>query len=149
MPLIVGGSAGPLSAQVAARAADEYNTIFVTPDEAGRRRAAVADAWEDAGRDRASRRFSLLTGCLVAGDEDMLVARAGRLAERRATGRTPDAELAEAQAGPWIAGTPDRAVTRLRALAEAGVDRVMLQLHLHDELDQIELIGRTLAPELR
>jgi alkanesulfonate monooxygenase SsuD/methylene tetrahydromethanopterin reductase-like flavin-dependent oxidoreductase (luciferase family) len=141
MPLIVGGRAGAKGAAIAARAADEYNTVYVTPDEARARRAAVEDAWDDAGRDPASLRFSVMTGCLVAGDESALLERAGRLAERRATGRSAEAELAEVTAGPWIAGTPDEAGARLRALADAGVDRVMLQLFLHDELDQIKLIA--------
>src|SRR5512132_2411077 len=43
--LIVGGSAGPRSAALAARFADEYNTVFATPDECRRRRAAVEQAW--------------------------------------------------------------------------------------------------------
>src|SRR5436190_10377668 len=149
MPLIVGGRAGPKSVAIAARAADEYNTIYATPEEARSRRAAAVDAWVAAGRDPATLRFSIMTGCLVAGDEDALLERAGRQAERRATGRSADAELAEATSGPWITGTPDQALDRLRALSDAGVDRVMLQLHLHDELDQIELIAQLKGSELK
>jgi hypothetical protein len=37
------------------------------------------------------------------------------------------------------------ACEQLLRLAEAGVDRVMLQLLLHDDIAQIELIGRRLA----
>ena len=36
-----------------------------------------------------------------------------------------------------------------RALADAGVDRVMLQLLLHEDLDQIALIGGELAAAVR
>jgi alkanesulfonate monooxygenase SsuD/methylene tetrahydromethanopterin reductase-like flavin-dependent oxidoreductase (luciferase family) len=145
MPVIVGGGAGRRSAAIAARHADEYNTPFATADEARSRRAVVADAWREAGRDDAALRFSVMTGCLVGRDEEELLARAGRLAERNATGRSAAAEL-DAVPESWIAGTPPRAVERLRALADAGVDRVMLQLLLHDEVDQLELIGRGLAP---
>src|SRR5438046_2232186 len=45
----------------------------------------------------------------------------------------------------WISGTPDEAREQLRRLEEAGVDRVMLQLLLHDDVAQIELIGREIA----
>jgi hypothetical protein len=38
---------------------------------------------------------------------------------------------------------------RLRELAELGVDRVMLQLLLHDDVDQIALIGGDLAAAAR
>jgi alkanesulfonate monooxygenase SsuD/methylene tetrahydromethanopterin reductase-like flavin-dependent oxidoreductase (luciferase family) len=147
LPIIVGGSGRPRTVAVAARFAGEYNTVYATADEARERRSAVADAWRAAGRDPAGLRFSVMTGCLVASDEDALVARAGRLAQRRATGRSGAEEVAAAPPA-WIVGTPERAVRTLRGLAGAGVDRVMLQLHLHDELDQIELIGRVLAPAL-
>jgi alkanesulfonate monooxygenase SsuD/methylene tetrahydromethanopterin reductase-like flavin-dependent oxidoreductase (luciferase family) len=145
LPIIVGGSAGPRSAAIAARHADEYNTISATAEEARSRRAVVADAWRAAGRDDATLRFSVMTGCLIGRDEDDLLARAGRLAERAATGRSAREEL-DALPESSIAGTPSAAVERLGALADAGVDRVMLQLLLHEELDQLELIGRELAP---
>ncbi|MGH9278415.1 MAG: TIGR03560 family F420-dependent LLM class oxidoreductase, partial [Acidimicrobiales bacterium] len=70
--LIVGGNAGPRSAAAAARWADEYNTVFAGPAECARRRAAVAQAWEDAGRDPGTLVFSLMTGCVVATDRDGL-----------------------------------------------------------------------------
>src|ERR687888_2402020 len=40
-PVIVGGSAGPRAAALAARWADEYNTIYVTPDGARERRRGL------------------------------------------------------------------------------------------------------------
>src|SRR5947209_12046466 len=45
-PLIIGGVAGPRSAALAARFADEYNTVFPTLDDVGRRRDALAQACE-------------------------------------------------------------------------------------------------------
>ncbi|MEA2252210.1 MAG: hypothetical protein QOI62_885 [Solirubrobacteraceae bacterium] len=147
LPIVVGGGAGPRTVAVAARFADEYNTIYVTPDEARTRRSRVADAWRDAGRDPSTLRFSVMTGCLVARDEAELLERAGRLAEQRGSGRSAREEL-DAAPPAWIVGTVPAAAQRLRALADAGVDRVMLQLHLHDDLDQLELIGRDLAAAL-
>jgi hypothetical protein len=38
---------------------------------------------------------------------------------------------------------------RLRELADLGVDRLMCQLLLHDDLDQIALIGGELTAALR
>ena len=51
-PLIIGGNAGPRSAALAARYADEYNTVFATADEIRERRATVERACEQAGRGR-------------------------------------------------------------------------------------------------
>jgi F420-dependent oxidoreductase-like protein len=49
--LIVGGSAMPRGAALAARWADEYNTVFSTPDEARDRRGRIAAACAEQGRD--------------------------------------------------------------------------------------------------
>jgi alkanesulfonate monooxygenase SsuD/methylene tetrahydromethanopterin reductase-like flavin-dependent oxidoreductase (luciferase family) len=45
-----------------------------------------------------------------------------------------------------VCGTVDEAVARLRDLADAGVERMMLQHLLHDDLDAVELCGRELVP---
>jgi alkanesulfonate monooxygenase SsuD/methylene tetrahydromethanopterin reductase-like flavin-dependent oxidoreductase (luciferase family) len=45
-----------------------------------------------------------------------------------------------------VCGTVDEAVARLRDLADAGVERMMLQHLLHDDLDAVELFGRELVP---
>ncbi|HEY8584587.1 MAG TPA: TIGR03560 family F420-dependent LLM class oxidoreductase [Capillimicrobium sp.] len=138
-PLIIGGSAKPRSAALAARFADEYNTVMVTAEACRQRRAAVAAAWEEHGRDPATVRFSLMTGCLVGRDREQLDGRLRRLADEHG------AEPGET----WVSGTLDQAAGQLRALRDAGVDRVMLQLLLHDDLDQIAVIGGELADAVR
>jgi F420-dependent oxidoreductase-like protein len=148
-PLIVGGSAGPRSVALAAAWADEYNTVFATPDECRERRARVAAACAREARQPIP--FSLMTGVLVGADRDGLHARAERLAALRGEplpGGDPGAYVA-ALPPSWIVGTPDEAIARLRALADAGVARVMLQHLLHDDLDVVALLGDQLAPALR
>jgi F420-dependent oxidoreductase-like protein len=49
--LIVGGSAGPRGAALAAGWADEYNTVFPSEDEAKDRRERIAAACQAAGRE--------------------------------------------------------------------------------------------------
>jgi F420-dependent oxidoreductase-like protein len=146
-PLIVGGGAGARSAALAARWADEYNVFHVAPDVARRRRAAVAQAWEREGRDPATLRFSLMNGILIGADEHELEHRAQRLAAWRRQDVEPRA-LIDQLAGTWIVGTPDQVIARLREYEAAGVDRVMLQHHLHRDLGAVELIGRDVIPVL-
>jgi alkanesulfonate monooxygenase SsuD/methylene tetrahydromethanopterin reductase-like flavin-dependent oxidoreductase (luciferase family) len=148
LPIIVGGSGAPRSAAAAARFADEYNTPFPEPGELASRRAAVARAWSEAGRDPGTMRFSVMTGFLAGRDEGELLDRAGRLADKQAGGNSAREEL-DALPASWIAGTVDVVAERLRGMAGLGVDRVMCQLLLHDDLDQIALIGRELAPLVR
>ncbi len=70
---------------------------------------------------------------------------AGELAERtRGVGERLGVRDLQPHPG-WVVGTLDEAAEQLRAFAGAGADRVMLQLLLHDDVDQISLIGRELA----
>src|SRR5438105_7205765 len=144
-PLIVGGAAGAVSARLAAIWADEYNTVFASPEECSRRKARVAEAWETEGRDPATLRFSLMTGCVVGADEDEVLHRAGRVALR--SGRSGDGkDLIRETQGEWVVGTPQQALERLKELEEAGVERGMLQHLAHDDLEMVALIGREIAP---
>lgn len=139
-PLIVGGAAGPASAAVAARFADEYNTIFVPPEECARRRERVARAFEQHGRDPATLVFSLMTACLVGEDGDDLRRRARAVLSH--AGREGDGgELLERLRGTGVVGTIDDAAEQLRALEEAGVARVMLQHQDHTDLEMVRLLG--------
>jgi F420-dependent oxidoreductase-like protein len=141
-PLIIGGGGGRRSAELAARFADEYNTPFAAGDELRQRRQRVAQACERAGRDMLP--FSVMTGMVIGADEADLRDRARRLSERR-----PDFEGLSDPPPGWIIGTIDQTAEQLVKLREAGVDRVMCQHLLHDDLDAVALIGEELAPKVR
>ena len=137
--LIVGGSAKSGTLEPAARFADEYNTGAVSPREAARRRAAVAAACERAGRPPLT--FSLMTQCVVGGDRPSLERRLERIVEL--TGVDP-----RERRDVTLIGTVDEVAEKLRAYEEAGVERVMLQHLLHDDLEMVELLGREVAPRV-
>jgi F420-dependent oxidoreductase-like protein len=144
-PLLMGGVARPRSLAIAARWADEYNTVFVGPEEAGKRRDRWARAWEEAGREAGDLVFSLMTATVVGADEAEVRERVERLAGRR--GVDPDDMLSGARAS-GIVGTVDEVVDRLMAYEAAGVQRVMLQHLLHDDVEMLELIGREVIPRV-
>jgi F420-dependent oxidoreductase-like protein len=141
-PVLMGGDAGPRAARLAARWADEYNTVYATPDVVRDRRAKIAAACEAAGRRPIP--FSVMTGVLVAPDDATLRDRARVLAAEQGT--DPDPAGLREQQPAWIIGTPDEAIEQLTAFREAGVARVMLQHLVHTDLDTIALIGEELAP---
>jgi alkanesulfonate monooxygenase SsuD/methylene tetrahydromethanopterin reductase-like flavin-dependent oxidoreductase (luciferase family) len=148
-PLIVGGGAGRGTTEPAARFADEYNTLLADPDECARRRGRLDAACGRVGRDPATMRFSLMTGCLVGVDESELRERARRLLVRRGEESGDSDALVARYRERGVAGTPDEVVERLRELEEAGrVERVMLQHLQHDDLEMVAVIGREVAPKL-
>jgi len=140
-PLLIGGSGGRRSCRLAARYADEYNTLAATVDEVEQRRERLAEACDAEGRSMLP--FSLMTCVLVGADDDELALRAARL--ERHIDAEPGSILGDTPHG-WIVGTVADAAEQLRALADAGVERVFCQHLLHDDLDAVALIGERLAP---
>jgi F420-dependent oxidoreductase-like protein len=145
--LIVGGAGNRRSARLAAQWADEYNTNFVSPKECRRRRGQVLEAWEAANRDPGSLTFSLMTGCVVGANDSELRARA-RAVMGKSNESGSEIEWLKSLGDEWVVGTVDEAVDKLGVLAEAGVDRVMLQHLAHEDTDMVRLIGDEVAPKL-
>jgi alkanesulfonate monooxygenase SsuD/methylene tetrahydromethanopterin reductase-like flavin-dependent oxidoreductase (luciferase family) len=137
-PLIVGGGAGRGTADPAARFADEYNTFGVDAAEAGRRRKKLDEACERVGRDPATLRFSLMTPFVL-----------GRDHARRFVQVFPGAGSAD----EWfdelkrrgLAGSRVDLVDGLREFEAAGIERVMLQHVVHDDLDVVATLGEIAA----
>jgi F420-dependent oxidoreductase-like protein len=139
LPLIIGGSGGPRSVALAARWADEYNTVFPTVDEARQRREAVARACESERRDPLV--FSMVIGCVIGRDPAEVEDRARRLHQRAGADEPFDAWF-----GPrrevWLVGTVEEVGERLAAYEQVGVERVMLQHLLHDDTEAVGLLGQ-------
>jgi F420-dependent oxidoreductase-like protein len=146
-PIIVGGSGGSRSVELAARWADEYNTIFASVDECRARRERVMRALEAEGRDPQGFRFSLMTGVVAGGSEREVLERASRIMELGGEAGDPRRWLASL-ASEWVSGTAGEVVERLGKLEEAGVERVMLQNQLHADLDVIAFLGEEVRPQL-
>jgi F420-dependent oxidoreductase-like protein len=128
-PVIIGGSGGPRSLRLAARHADEYNTVFPTAGFCRELRGKLDERLP----------LSIMTGVLVGSNGADYERRVKRLEEWNG-----DAGISDA----WITGDVDAAVEQLRELADAGVARAMLQNLLHRDLDHVELIGREIIPAL-
>jgi len=135
-PILVGGSGTRGTAEPAARFADEYNTPFVSPEDA----AAIREKTRPL-------RFSVMTGCLIGETRKDALERAHTLYARRDREVSFEDWLARME-NFAVVGSIDEAAERLRAYERAGCDRVMLQHLLHTDLEPVRLIGRELAPAL-
>ena len=137
-PLIVGGSAGRGTADPAARFADEYNTFGVDAAEAARRRKKLDEACERVNRDPSSLRFSLMTPFVLGRDH------AGRFVQVFPGAGSADEWFDELKRR-GLAGSPVDLVDGLREFEAAGVERVMLQHVVHDDLDVVTALGEIAA----
>jgi alkanesulfonate monooxygenase SsuD/methylene tetrahydromethanopterin reductase-like flavin-dependent oxidoreductase (luciferase family) len=142
--VIVGGSGRPRTVALAARWADEYNTINKTPEQFRAVRDAVLEAADRLNRERPIS-FSLMTGFLIATDREELRDRARQLADWRDQDPADPDSLIASLPEAWIVGTVEEAASQFAELERAGVERVMLQHHLHGHTDTIDLIGRRLG----
>lgn len=147
LPLILGGRGGPRSLRLAARYADEYNTVMATPEEVADIRRRLDQACEAEGRDPASLPLSMMTGWLVGADRNELIDRASRLSQWKGEDGDGEAFIAGLREST-ILGTVDEAVMQLRELEEAGLTRVMGQHLLHRDLEAVALIGTEIGPQL-
>jgi alkanesulfonate monooxygenase SsuD/methylene tetrahydromethanopterin reductase-like flavin-dependent oxidoreductase (luciferase family) len=137
--LIVGGRAKPRSLRLAARWADEYNLVMMTLDECREAVPLVRKAWDDAGR--AKPVISLMTSCIIGSDEVDLLERVHATAEVRGEDATDPEAYLQNERPNSLTGTVAEIREQLAALAEAGVDRVMLQYLTHADLDGVDYIA--------
>jgi F420-dependent oxidoreductase-like protein len=141
--LLVGGAAGPRSLALAARFADEYNTVGVPLDELPERRRRLLDAWREAGRDPEEARLSLMTTCVVGRDRAEVKERIARVLA--VTGRDASVDEVVEQRPNWVLGTVAQVTERLQALEAAGVGRVMLQHLDHADTEMVAVLGEVAA----
>jgi alkanesulfonate monooxygenase SsuD/methylene tetrahydromethanopterin reductase-like flavin-dependent oxidoreductase (luciferase family) len=135
-PLIMGGNAGPRSAALATRFADEYNTPFASLEQIRQRKASIDEACEHAGREPIP--FSVMLGAVLGADSAEVERRARRVAD--ATGRDAGALLSDPPPG-WIVGTLEQAAEQLAPIRDAGVSRVMCNQFVEPEVEQVARLG--------
>ena len=137
IPILVGGSGKRRTPRLAARYAREFNVPFASAEDNARLFAGVRAACEEAGRAPESIVCSSALVLCVGRDE----AEVGRRAA--AIGREPDDLRAHG-----VAGTPAEAVEVLGRYAEAGAQRIYLQVLDLADLDHLDLVAAEVAPQL-
>jgi F420-dependent oxidoreductase-like protein len=135
-PIIIGGGGPKRTPALAARYAAEFNLAFpaldFVPLQFGRVRAALEAADRPADDITYSAAFVVCAGA----DESEVTRRAA------AIGR----EVDELRANSPLAGTPDEITGRLEQFAEAGVQRVYLQLLDLSDLEHLQLFAAEVMP---
>ncbi len=135
-PIIVGGGGPRRTPRLAARFADEFNLPFASVERFVEQRDRVIAACEDTGRDPTSMTWSVAQVLCCGADESEVERRAARI------GRGAD-ELRSNGA----AGIPDEVLERLRAYADAGAQRIYLQVLNLDDLDHLGLVASEILPQ--
>jgi alkanesulfonate monooxygenase SsuD/methylene tetrahydromethanopterin reductase-like flavin-dependent oxidoreductase (luciferase family) len=145
--IIVGGRGRTKTMRLAVTYADELNIPSATPAECRELRDVLHAACERYGRSPSTITFSMMTGCLVGATEREYRARAARL-EKLASHHPKLADYGRRVAVRGVVGTPEEAAERLGQLSRVGVERIMLQHLLHDDLELLDVIAEEIVPRL-
>ncbi|MCW2590466.1 MAG: putative F420-dependent oxidoreductase, Rv1855c family [Mycobacterium sp.] len=138
-PIVIGGSGAKRTPALTAKFAAEFNIPFAPLDTVKTQYERVAAAVADAGRGADSLKYSAaFVACAGRDDADVT-----RRAE--AIGRDVD----ELRSNSPLAGTAAEIVDHLGPFAEAGVQRVYLQLLDMRDLDHLAFFASEVIPQLR
>ncbi|MDP8908939.1 MAG: TIGR03560 family F420-dependent LLM class oxidoreductase [Chloroflexota bacterium] len=136
-PITIGGAGPRRTLPLVAKYADEWNAVSLPPDQYRERSRLLDDLLTAAGRDPASVRRTMMTRGAIAATAEGVQAKLG------------DRSAEELRARGAIVGTPSEAVPQLTALAEVGVQGVMLQWMEMDDITNLEVIAAEVLPQLR
>lgn len=136
-PILIGGNGEKRTIPLAAKYAEEWNGVFLTPERFREKCEVLNRQLDEIGRPRERVRRSLMVGTAFAPDE-------GSLQSKLQTRRVESVD--EARERGIVAGTPPMWVEQLRAYRDAGVQRIMLQWLEQDNIEGIEMVAREVVP---
>lgn len=134
-PILIGGNGPRRTLPLVARFAQEWNAVLIPAAEIKALNGQLDQLLLAQGRAPAAVRRSLMTSVHFGRDQAEL---------RRVLG---DRDADQLRASGHIVGTAAECVAQLAGLAEAGVQRVMLQWLDLDDVDRLEALGLALVPQ--
>jgi F420-dependent oxidoreductase-like protein len=148
IPLLIGGSGEKRTLPLVARYANEWNMTGATPERYRAKAAVLDEHCRAIGRNPAEIERSIMTAFLLGENEAALRKHCKAVQQVIPRLARMDAGEIPAAAGEWgwLAGTPDDLIASLRALSDAGVERVMLQHHDQDNDALLRLIAEEVMP---
>jgi alkanesulfonate monooxygenase SsuD/methylene tetrahydromethanopterin reductase-like flavin-dependent oxidoreductase (luciferase family) len=149
VPLLIGGGGEARTLPLVARYADEWDVPGgLSPEEWRAKNARLDELCLELDRDPRTLLRGASTAYLVARDTDELHRRIEPLRRLMPglTGLDFGDVLAKLQSWRWRVGPPEQLVADFRALADAGVERVILQHNDPDDIESLELIASEVIP---
>ncbi len=130
--ILIGGNGVKRTLSHAVRYADEWNCVSLLPDKFTQLNGRLSEMLSEAGREPASVRRSMMTGCVFGKDEATLKQKINFY------GKT----LEEVQQRGVVAGSASAIKEQLSALEQAGLQRIMLQWLDLDDLESLEALAK-------
>jgi F420-dependent oxidoreductase-like protein len=140
-PILIGANGPKRTLPLVARFASEWNALYIPVEKFRELNTQLDEYLEKAGREPKEVRRSMMTGCEFGVDK----AEVKNKVKTRTKGKLSPKELH--QRGLMV-GTADQIVDQLGELAEAGLQRILLQWLDLDDIDGLEALAKGVLPQL-
>ncbi len=140
-PILIGGNGPKLTLPLVARFATEWNSIYLPVEKFQELNTQLDTLLATQGRKPEEVRRSMMTGCEFGVNKKEVKMKV----KARTKGKLSPKELHERG---LMVGTADEIVEQLGELAEAGLQRVMLQWLDLDDVDGLEGLAKGVLPQL-
>lgn len=140
-PILIGGNGPKLTLPLVARFATEWNSIYLPVEKFKELNVQVDEMLAQNGRKVEDVRRSMMTGCEFGKNK----AEVKKKVKTRTKGKLSPKELHQRC---LMVGTANEIVDQLGELAEAGLQRVMLQWLDLDDLEGLEALAKGVLPQL-
>jgi alkanesulfonate monooxygenase SsuD/methylene tetrahydromethanopterin reductase-like flavin-dependent oxidoreductase (luciferase family) len=141
-PILVGGNGEKRTLPLVARYADEWNAVYVSTERFRELAGKLDELTIAEGRQPDCVRRSLMTGCVFGLNQADLA----KKVEARTQAKLTAAEL---RRRGLLVGTAAELIEQIGKLAEAGVQRVMLQWLDLDDMAGLETLARDVLHKMR
>ena len=135
-PIVIGGNGPKRTLPLVAKYADEWNAVGATPETFADLSNQLDEMLEANGRKPGDVRRTLMTRMVIGKDEAEI--------NRKTEGRAE-----ELRARGTLVGTAAEILDRIGKFGEAGAQRIMGQWLDLDDLDGIDLIAKTVLPQIQ
>ena len=137
-PILIGGNGPKRTLPLTAAYADEWNGVFINPEDYADRNSRLDELLVQEGRQPEDVRRSVMAGTIFGRTD----AEVRQKLEKR--GRSAD----EMRGAGLIVGTADQFVEQIRRYEEAGAYRIMLQWLDLDDIDGLAAMASRIIPRL-
>ena len=138
-PILIGGNGKKKTLPLAARFADEWNSVYLTPERFIELNGLFESSLGLTGRKPSEIVRSMLTGCIY-GKNDREVRM--KISDQLPKGLEPELEAAV------ISGTSNQIMDRISELFAAGLEKIVLVWYDLTDLDGLESMAKTVLPHL-
>lgn len=139
IPILIGGNGEKKTLPLVARYADEWNATFQTPENFARLNTRLDELLAATDGEPRLVKRSLMTGCVFGKNESALKE---KIAARNRT-------YEQLRERGVVVGTASQIIEQLGQLADAGVQRVMLQWLDLDDLDGLDTFARDVLWQIK